>query len=219
MREKKSPTCEKRLTSLMWRAHCICHRHQLLLPENERKSIKRVQPPSRERYCTGRSRFLWGFRFTPKLTPNFPVTFTRFHNNIQQYHCVNTQTRILQQEKSFPIIKSEFYLILWKGQNCSLTISHWMCYKAKCLPCSTPETCRCQQQVFKSNQWENSFLFLPFIALHCVTHLNVWQSHHEHRLTYIHNWMEGVCLNLDFTNLGKQQSKNKYCTTQPKPFI
>lgn len=42
-------------------------------------------------------------------------------------------------------------------------------------------------------------------------------------LTHIHNGMEGVCglffLNLDFTNLGKQQSKNKYCAAQPKLFI
>lgn len=44
----KTRTCEKRLTSLMLKEHCICHRHQLLLPENEKKFMNGVQQFTQE---------------------------------------------------------------------------------------------------------------------------------------------------------------------------
>lgn len=40
---KAPPTCEKMSTSSMWRAHCICHHHQPLLPAKERQSMRRAQ--------------------------------------------------------------------------------------------------------------------------------------------------------------------------------
>lgn len=44
-------------------------------PWKWKKIRKRIQQTSRVHDCMGRGRFLWGFVFTPKLTPIFPMTF------------------------------------------------------------------------------------------------------------------------------------------------
>lgn len=72
LRGKTPPTCERMSASSVWRAHCICHRHQLPLPAKERQTMKRAQRFSPVPYCTGRSSFS-GYQNCPKFSSDVYV--------------------------------------------------------------------------------------------------------------------------------------------------